>query len=90
MKDIALALGLPEDASDKEIIKAVKALLKTAEKLAAAETQIEELKLAAKKIPKGIDEKVLAEKIKAGLTKEQAIEVMQRQAEEDAKSKASK
>ena len=53
---------------------------KTIEQLAAEE--IEAMKPEA--APKGTDEQAIAEKVKAGLTRAQAIEVLQAQAAHDA------
>lgn len=87
MNKIAIALGLPEDASEAEIIKAASKLSgqndKLSKKVDDLLEQLDELKLSAKRIPKGIDEDLVRRKMEAGLSKEQAVDAVLRQIEED-------
>lgn len=80
MKEIISLLGLKENATEEQIVKNLEKRLAAHDE--AVET-IEQFKAAAKGIPKTVNPEALAEKLRAGLGKEQAIEVLAKQAAHD-------
>jgi len=75
-KKLIELLGLAADATDEQVIAAVAALKESCDKAMAADAQRRK------------DESVIAEKIRHGLTREQAIAVIQRQREHDQREAA--
>jgi len=80
MKSITDALGLDPSADEPAILAAIEALKSAG---ASLQQQLAEALAARTGIPKGISAAEVKEKMAIGLTKEQAIEVLTRQAEED-------
>lgn len=73
MKDLIKLLGLKTDATETDVVDAVKKL----------HGELAALKEADKQ--RAADEKIIAEKMLRGLSRQQAIQVIQRQREFDAK-----
>ena len=97
MKELLKLLGLKAKAAESELVAAVTALVNHAAtvrsllglELDAANDEVHELLAKALSAPKpvatgGFAPEAVAEKVAAGLTRDQAIEALQRQAEHDA------
>ena len=97
MKELLKLLGLKAKAAESDLVSAVTALVNHAAtvrsllglELDAANDEVHELLAKALSAPKpaatgGFASEAVAEKVAAGLTRDQAIEALQRQAEHDA------
>jgi hypothetical protein len=87
MSKITEILGLKADASEKEVLDNILDLQSTAEKLVADNRKLRE----KSGIKSDAEEALIKEKVTAGLTREQAIEVIAAQKADDAeRAKAAK
>lgn len=88
MENIAKALGLKKAATEEEILAAIIALKSdvetSAELVKGLKGELKGLKKEVKSAPVGIAEEAIAEKVRAGLTRDLAIQVLTEQAAHDA------